>query len=160
MVRLVPMSPDEFDGFLGKLIREYAADHVAAGRWTADVAEAEARKEIERLLPTGLATPNHLLYSILADPADEKVGVAWFAIEPRGAFIYYIEIFEAHRRRGYAEQALRQLEAIAVERGATKTLLHVFGSNTAARKLYSKLGYEETNVLMAKGLGSRPAPQG
>ena len=160
MVRLVPMTPAEFDGFIGGLIRDYAADHVAAGRWTPDVAEAEARTEIERLVPAGVATPNHLLFQIIADAADARVGVAWVAIEPRGAFVYYIEIFEAHRRRGYAEQAMRQLEMIALERGATKTLLHVFGTNSAARKLYAKLGYEETNVLMAKGLAPPPAPTG
>jgi ribosomal protein S18 acetylase RimI-like enzyme len=37
--------------------------------------------------------------------------------------------------------------------GIQKVTLHVFGDNTVARSLYRKLGFVETNVVMAKSLG-------
>jgi ribosomal protein S18 acetylase RimI-like enzyme len=152
MVILVPMEPAEFDAYATNLIERYAAEHVKGGRWTAAEAPAEARKEIDQLLPQGIATPHHYLMSILHGPDRERVGVIWLAIEPRGGFIYDLEIFERHRRRGYAEEAMRQVERVARGHGAEKLRLHVFGDNDRARRLYAKLGYVETNVAMAKTL--------
>ncbi len=76
----------------------------------------------------------------------------WLAIEPRGGFVYDLRVFETYRRRGYAEQAMRLIEQVAREKGVGKVSLHVFGDNLGARKLYTKLGYSETNVLMSKSL--------
>lgn len=152
MVQLLPMDPVRYDSFIAALIRGYAVDSARAGRWTAEEAPTEARKEVERLLPQGPATPNHHLLSIVAEPGGDPVGAIWLAIEPRGGFIYDLEVFEPHRRKGYAEEAMRQLEGYARARGAQKLLLHVFGENDRARHLYTKLGYTETNVMMAKSL--------
>jgi ribosomal protein S18 acetylase RimI-like enzyme len=41
---------------------------------------------------------------------------------------------------------------VARRMGAETIRLHVFGHNTAARPLYVKLGYEPTNIVMAKPL--------
>ena len=152
MVRLEPMDPDRFEAYIRALIRSYADDNVRAGRWTADEAIAESRKQVEGLLPQGAATPNHYLLSIMAEPGEDPVGTIWLAIEPRGGFIYDLEVFEPYRRRGFAEQAMRQLEEFSRARGARRLLLHVFGDNRGARQLYDKLGYQETNVMMAKAL--------
>lgn len=152
VVRLVPMEPADFDAYLDRLVRSYAEDHIRAGRWTPEEGLAEARKEVQKLLPAGLQTANHFLYTIVADPPDEKVGVSWLAIEPRGGFVYDLLIFEDFRRKGYAEGAMRALERMAEAKGARKLSLHVFGDNLGARKLYTKLGYAETNVLMSKPL--------
>lgn len=152
MVRLVPMDPADFDPYLEKLVRTYAAEHIRAGRWSESEGLAKAREETRQLLPAGLATPNHFLFSIRAHPQDEKVGMIWLALEPRGAFVYDLLIFEPFRRKGYAEEAMRAVEQVAQEHGARKISLHVFGDNVGARKLYSKLGYSETNVVMAKSL--------
>lgn len=44
-----------------------------------------------------------------------------------------------------------EIETIArQELGMKKIGLHVFGHNKVARGLYEKLGYETTNVVMAK----------
>ena len=152
MLHLAPMDPGDFDPYFENCAREYAADHVKTGRWAEQDGLANARAEIRKLLPAGTQTPNQFLFTIVDVPSGNQVGVVWLAIEPRGGFIYDLRVFEAYRRRGYAEQAMRLIEPVAREKGAGRISLHVFGDNLAARKLYTKLGYSETNVLMAKPL--------
>jgi ribosomal protein S18 acetylase RimI-like enzyme len=152
MIRLVPFEPSEFATYLDGSVRSYAEENVRAGRWSAEEALSEAQKQIQGLLPQGLHTPNNYFFSIRADPSGEPVGIIWLAVEPRGGFVYDLNIFEAHRRRGYAEAAMRQIEGVARDHGAQKISLHVFGDNSGARRLYLKLGYSETNVMMSKPL--------
>jgi ribosomal protein S18 acetylase RimI-like enzyme len=152
MVRLLPMEASEFDAYIDELTRAYAEDNIRVGRWSAETGLAESQSEIRRLLPAGRDTPNQLFLHIVAGDSDERVGWIWLAIEPRGAFVYDLQVFRAHRRRGYAEAAMLSLEGVARERGATKILLHVFGDNAGARRLYARLGYAETNVMMSKPL--------
>jgi hypothetical protein len=45
------------------------------------------------------------------------------------------------------------MEAEVKAMGLDRISLHVFGHNPGARRLYEKLGYETTNVYMAKQLG-------
>ena len=90
----------------------------------------------------------------MVNDAGEVVGVAWFTIEDREpgrvVFIYDIEVDDAHRRRGYARLALREIEVFARERGCIGVMLHVFGDNTGARELYRSERFAETNVMMLK----------
>ncbi|HEY6239114.1 MAG TPA: GNAT family N-acetyltransferase [Thermoplasmata archaeon] len=146
------MDPAEFGTYLEQTTREYAEDNVRAGRWSAEEALGESQKQLQSLLPDGLATPHHSFFTILGGVSEEKVGLVWLAIEPRGAFVYDLRVFEAFRRRGHAAEALRLIEGVARERGAKKISLDVFADNQGARKLYSKLGYAETNVMMSKPL--------
>jgi len=152
VVRLVPMASSEFDGYLDRLIRSYAEDHIRTGRWTPEEGLAKSRKEVQDLLPKGINTPNNFLFTILAGSPEAKVGVIWLAIDPPGGFIYDLLVFDSFRRRGYAEGAMRALEQVATEKGLGKLSLHVFGDNLGARRLYAKLGYVETNVRMSKTL--------
>jgi len=146
------MDENDFGPFMERLIQGYAEENVRAGRWSKEEGLVEARKETQKLLPNGRETPNHLLFSIIAGSANEKVGALWLAIEPRGGFVYDLLIFEPYRRRGYAEEAMILLEEVARGKGAEKISLHVFGDNAGARRLYTKLGYAETNVVMSKSL--------
>jgi ribosomal protein S18 acetylase RimI-like enzyme len=156
MVRLVPMTAAEFRPYIEASTREYAEENARAGRWTSNEALAEAQKQIQGLLPAGPETPNHFLYQIVAGPTDERVGILWLAVEPRGGFVYDLRIEERFRRHGYAEAGMRLAEAVVREKGADRISLHVFGGNTGARKLYEKLGYAETNVAMSKSLPRSP----
>ena len=154
-VRLVPMTDQEYSSLMDELYRTYAADHVRAGRWSEAESVQKSREEIGKMLPEGRKTADHLFFTIRAGPGDEPVGAVWFAFQPTGAFVYDLEIRSAFRRRGYAEEAMRALEPMARDRGSDHIRLHVFGDNDGARKLYRKLGYVETNVLMAKALGAK-----
>ena len=92
----------------------------------------------------------------MVNDAGERVGHVWFTIENREqgriVFIYDIEVDEGHRRRGYARAALAEIDGYAREHGCAGVMLHVFGYNTPARALYRSVGFEETNVMMLKGV--------
>jgi ribosomal protein S18 acetylase RimI-like enzyme len=156
------MTPAEYEAWLAHLIEDYAAEKVAAGNWTADEALARSAEETKGLLPQGPATPGQHLFSVVAEGEPEPVGVLWFAAMAarRQAFIYDMEIHPPYRRRGFAEQAMRAAEAEARALGLETIGLHVFGHNHAARALYEKLGYEVTNVNMAKRVGGGEAEGG
>lgn len=161
MVALRPMTDQEFETYIERLIPGYAQEHVRAGSFPEADAENIARQEVMSLVPEGVHTTDHYLYVIEDEPGGNAVGVLWFARQTRGAttiaFVYDIEIDEQFRRRGYASQAFGLLEDRVRELGLSTISLHVFGSNTAARDMYRKLGYEEKHVVMAKDISREPA---
>ena len=152
IVTLQPMTETDFQSYLASAIQGYAQDKIQAGNWSQSEALERSRQEFDGYLPQGLATPDNFLFSLLNENA-EKVGYLWYAIPPKQrnlAFIYDFAIYAPFRRRGYASQALAALEQDAKTRGLTQIELHVFGHNTAARELYKKAGFAETNVMMSK----------
>jgi ribosomal protein S18 acetylase RimI-like enzyme len=154
-IALEPLTQAQFDAWLSQAIVEYAQEHVVDGRWSEEEAVEKSRAEHDQLLPQGLHTPDHHLWSIVRSSDRTPVGILWVAIRPtpkRHAFVYNIEIFPEFRRQGFAEAAMRTLEVEARGMGAETIRLHVFGHNTAARPLYEKLGYTPTNIVMAKPL--------
>ncbi|MBO0780737.1 MAG: GNAT family N-acetyltransferase [Ktedonobacteraceae bacterium] len=159
MVQLVPMSESEFQEYLSYAVAEYAQGHVEAGGWTQDEALQRATDEYRQLLPDGVTSKSHYLYTIRNEEG-QNVGMLWLAVRPRGkgseAFIYDVRISEQFQRRGYGSQAFRAMEEKVRELGLNSISLHVFGHNHPARQMYQKLGYIETNVLMTKKLDTRP----
>ena len=151
-ITLAPMTEPDFQAYLAKAIQDYAQDKIQAGNWSQDEALERSRKEFGGYLPQGRQTPNNYLFSLVNENG-EKVGILWYASLPKQpglAFIYDFEIYEPFRRRGYASQALVLLEQEVKGRGLKQIELHVFGHNIAARALYKKAGYLETNVMMTK----------
>ncbi|HEY3313458.1 MAG TPA: GNAT family N-acetyltransferase [Anaerolineales bacterium] len=152
MIELVPMTEAEFQVFLARAIIEYAKDKVDAGNWSEAESVQRSRLEFDHYLPQGLDTPGHFIRNIINETR-QVVGYLWYALlenRPGTAFIYDFEVYAAYRRRGYASQALAALDVLAKDLGLKKLELHVFGHNTAARELYKKAGYIETNVNMAR----------
>jgi len=153
MFRLEPMDEATYVAWCATTKREYADGKVKAGNWPESDADDLAEAEFAKLLPNGRLTPDHEIRSMIND-AGEKVGYAWFTIESRDVgrvvFIYDIAVDEAHRRKGYARRALDEIDAYAREHGCLGVMLHVFGDNEGARRLYSSAGYLETNVIMLK----------
>ena len=156
MVRLVPMTDAEFQTYLEFDIQRYAEGQVKAGNWDAAEALEKSRRDHQQLLPDGLATRNHHLFSLEDEDTGSKVGMIWFALddqEPhRTAYVYDFIIHDEFRRRGYGTQALQALEIKVKELGINKISLHVFEHNHAARALYEKVGYEITGLDMLKRL--------
>jgi len=114
----------------------------------------DRRRKFRKYLPDGVATQDNYLYDIEDEALGITVGMIWLARLMQGTkpvmFIYDFRIDEAHRRKGYGEQALLAAEVQAKALGYDTIALHVFGHNHAARALYEKLGYEITNINMAK----------
>jgi RimJ/RimL family protein N-acetyltransferase len=150
------MSEAEYQAFLDVAVREYADDKVQAGNWQPAEALEKSTQEFRRFLPEGVATRDHYLYTIEDETLAANIGMIWLARIMQGAhpilFIYDFRIDEAYRRRGYGQQALHAAEEHAKALGLDTIALHVFGHNHAARALYEKMGYEITNINMAKKL--------
>ena len=155
-VRLVPMSEAGLKAFLQEAVPGYAQDHVDAGNWSAEEAVEKAQQEYDELLPQGLDTENQYLYAIVDGTSGAKVGTIWFMETQRQsgrrAYLCELLIDEGYRRQGYGTQAMRAVEQEVRALGIDRIALHVFGHNHPARALYEKVGYEETNLHMAKNL--------
>ncbi len=156
MVRLVPMTEADFAAFEEQDIRGYAAEQVSAGFWSASEAMERSRQVHEKLLPDGVATKDHYLYTIWEGEPGAAVGVLWMMAAPAGprpsGFIYDIEVYEQYRGKGYARAAMLELEAIARRMGLRQLGLHVFAHNSRARALYEGLGYTVASLNMLKDL--------
>jgi len=150
------MTETEFQAFLAQDVRDYAEEKVRAGNWTSDEALQRSLEAHNNLLPKGLSTPNHHLFTIMLDA--KAVGRVWLSSDPKAAgragFIYDLFVADPFRRRGIARGAMLLLEEEALRLGLRSLALHVFGHNTAARALYEGLGYTITNVNMAKPLSA------
>lgn len=156
MVQLVPMTAAEYDVFLDHETQEYARERTEAGYWTEAEAMEESRKAHHALLPDGLETRNQCIYTVQETEHGESVGVIWMQAtldSPRpSGFILDLEIDEPFRRKGYARQAMLQLEAVALGMGLQQLGLHVFAHNQSARTLYESLGYTVASLNMLKPL--------
>jgi 2-iminobutanoate/2-iminopropanoate deaminase len=162
MTTLLPLNADAFEDFLGLAVSTYAAQNVAAGRWPERDAQGLAERETRQLLPEGLDTPGHFLYAIMDKAHAHPVGYLWYATLKRGsvsaAYVYQVLVKPGYRRQGHARAALRQLEPLARSAGHDSMALNVFAQNSAAKALYTSLGYAVTNVNMAKLLSKAEPP--
>jgi ribosomal protein S18 acetylase RimI-like enzyme len=154
-VRLDPMTDEEFTAYYHDAVVAYAAAHLDPGSLPVGEVGTVDADDHTGLLPEGLATSGHHLFT--ARDGDRRVGVVWFAERAHGtgraAYIYDIRTEPLLRGDGYGEAIMRAVEGRVAADGIEAIRLHVFGDNSAARSLYRKLGYVETDVTMAKQLG-------
>ena len=154
MSKLIPMTQAEFDAFLEHLIPDYAADNVRAGYWDESEALERSRMETERLLPQGLQSEDHYLFTMY--DGDQAVGRVWLKANldrpVKSGFIFDVEIREEFRGKGYGRQVMALIEEKARELGLQSIGLHVFSYNTTAKHLYESVGYEVASLNMVKKL--------
>lgn len=156
MIQLRSMTRAEYQAWFEFSVADYADQKSKAGFFRPEEAYQKSKEEFNKILPEGIETPNHFLYSIVDDTLPEPVGSLWFC-NHKGqagpiAFIYQLEINPAYRRHGYGEAAMRLLEAKVRELGLDTIELNVFGWNLAARALYEKVGYIPAAITMNKKL--------
>jgi ribosomal protein S18 acetylase RimI-like enzyme len=155
MIQLVPKTEREFRTYLREETARFAEANVRAGYWNKTEALKKSIEAHNQLLPRGLATPRHHLFTITTDNK-KPVGTIWMAEDHRSetsaGFIYDLFIKEPYRRKGLATQAMLLLEEKAKQLGLKVLYLHVFAFNTNAKHLYEKIGYQITSVNMAKQL--------
>lgn len=143
------MNSAEYQTYISSAIKTYAEEKVLSGNWKQEESIRKAEEEYIRLLPNGEKTERNFLYTVRKN--DEAVGVIWLAQKSEKlGFIYDIYILEQYQGKGYAKEAMKEIESVGQKLGLKKIGLHFFGHNKVARGLYEKLGYEITNVLMEK----------
>ena len=158
MIRLIPMSEEEYSAFYEYSILDYADGLVHAGNTPPEVAIQVSKQQSAPVLSNGLASPNQFFFLISDDTLYiSHVGYLWWGIREqhgiRMAMVYFIGVFEPYRRCGYATQALRLLEQQVRKVGLEEIRLFVFGHNTKAWDLYKRMGYAEVSLTMAKKVG-------
>lgn len=120
-----------------------------------EVAWERVRGGTARFLPDGLDTAGHHLLTA-ENEAGEAVGNAWVGPDPGqatgSAWLYDINVFAPHRRRGYGSAILAAAEALIASDGRTALGLSVVGDNEAAIALYRRHGYEVESMSMRKTL--------
>jgi ribosomal protein S18 acetylase RimI-like enzyme len=145
----------EFETWATAAVADYAARIAASGALPAEAAAERARRDHERALPSGLDTPGHLIFRLMA--SHQPVGWLWLAVpgpdgDPDMAWVYTVEVDKAFRGRGYGREAMLLAEAEARSRGMHSLGLNVHGHNMVARSLYTSLGYEVMAQQMKKPL--------
>ena len=152
-VRLDPMTDDEYAEFYERQVEGYAATNVRQGLWSEEDAIEKSLKSMESLLPNGLATEDHFIYTVREATGSEVVGVLWVALRPklngRELYIYDIEVDERFRGRGYGRATMDAAAAKARKLGAVSVGLNVFAFNETARALYLSLGYRDNTHQMS-----------
>ena len=159
MIKLIPMSQEEYEPFMTISMHTQAQDQVKAGLLKADEADAKIAALGKKLLPEGLHTPNHHFFTLEDGETKQKVGALWYTIiEQDGIrmfFVMDILVNPEYRRHGYASQAFAEMEAKALDMGITRIALNVFDHNAPAIAMYEKLGYVGPHDFMVLDLTTR-----
>lgn len=142
-IDLRPMTQQRFEQFIGEGIERYAQSLFAAGGYSSiDAARSHSVRQHEQLLPDGLQSDGHVLWSAF-DPAHptEEVGILWVEEREGYGFIYDIAVDPAHQRKGWGTRMLRVAASEMFRTGRDSLWLNVFGHNDDARRLYEREGY-------------------
>ena len=156
VVRLDPMTEAEYAGWVTESIAGYADAQVEAGLWDRETAEQRSRDEFQQLLPHGLATAGHHLWTARDAETDAEAGILWIAVRPKGAeieaYVYDVLVNPEVQGLGYGRAVMDAGAVAARELGAQTVALNVHGHNERAYSLYKSLGYVVTNRRMQLGL--------
>lgn len=147
-----PMTAEVYATWKDHSVVEYGKDIARGSGVSLAEASREAREQFAQLLPQGIDTPDHELWTLHDDGA--QVAILWVHIDRnRGVvFIYDVEADAAKRGKGYGRAATRLAESRALAAGLERVRLHVFAENVAANRLYESLGYQVTNENRRKVL--------
>lgn len=156
MIKLELMNQAQYEAFRDQSAADYAAEKVAAGTWDAVDAQRLATESFAKYLPQGKDTPGAYIYNIVDTANTQIIGYIWLQISdaPAGkqAFLYDILIHEPYQGKGYGQATMKALDQVAIQEGAVKIGLHVFGHNLKALHVYEKAGYQITDYQMSKML--------
>jgi GNAT superfamily N-acetyltransferase len=138
---LRPMSQEEFEVWVDGEVEGYAEELAATGL-SPERALERSRTQMAELIPAGLESPGMEFF--MAGVGEDVVGDLWLHTADTMAFVYNIQVDEAHRRRGYGAAIMNAAARHCREAGHPYLGLNVFGHNPSARALYDKLGYHVT----------------
>jgi ribosomal protein S18 acetylase RimI-like enzyme len=154
-VRLEPMTPAEYDVWHDAALNDYAQQIADSGSsQQLEEAQKRANEDFARLLPDGLETKDHHIWTAFS--SDEPVGTIWIHVMPDRtpvhAFVYSLDVDQAHQRRGHGQAIMEAVIEICRARGVGTMGLNVFGHNEVARRLYDRLGFQVASTSMKRTL--------
>jgi ribosomal protein S18 acetylase RimI-like enzyme len=156
MINLRKMQAHEFSDFSEYFIEDYGTEIVANYGHSQEHAFDLAKKDLQRSLPEGLDTKNHVVLCIEINGVDKVhvVGYLWHCINKKDAttFIYDFYIFKNHRSKGYGKSAIAALEISLAELAIKQIKLRVAYQNKRALALYQEMGFMITGYNMSKNL--------
>ncbi len=149
-VTLRPMSEAEFEIFLEESCSDYARESPHYRHLPYSSARPLVDVEFRtRLLPSGLRTPGHHLFTLLS--GETPIGAIHLgesSTDDQASFVWNFKLREAHRGKHLAEPALREAIAYSEKIGRGRIGLNVFSTNAAAIHLYRKIGFVVTQFNM------------
>lgn len=147
------MTEHEYQRLRDSIFEDYAREVANVSSISLEEGRQAAARQIDTLLPDGIASKGHYFWRIVADNGD-AVGDLWVLVESEKgrAFIYFVGIDEQYRGHGYSKAAMLALETTVKPLGANHIDLNVFGNNPVAIHLYESLGYTPTAINMRKEL--------
>jgi GNAT superfamily N-acetyltransferase len=155
------MTRTELDAWSVLSRARYADDLVAAGLYAEAEASAAALRVFSDVLPDGLATPGHHLWTVHLDDDDAVVGHLWLQrrLSATGveAYVMDVDVDPERRSTGLGRATMAAAERAARDLGATVLRLNVFTHNRVAVALYDSLGYVATESTLTRWAGSPPA---
>lgn len=155
-IELRTMTSSEFAAFRDWCVGDYSASLSDLGL-SENEANEQASSIVDDLLPRGLETPDHNIFS--AWEGETKVGEAWIAIRQNGAARhaegYFVHVFPEYRRRGLGKGLLFALGNAAVDANVDTVSLNVFGSNEPALRLYENAGFRVSQLVSGRLAHSR-----
>ncbi|HEY1484671.1 MAG TPA: GNAT family N-acetyltransferase [Micromonosporaceae bacterium] len=136
-----PMREPELDRLLDAAMRSFAASTADSGLLGPDDAKGRARAQFGPQLSSGLSTEGNSFWTL--DLGPDPVASIWLrhSTPAETSFVCYVQVDEAFRGRGLGRAAMQFAERVSVEAGDTYLGLSVFGANTVAVNLYTRLGY-------------------
>jgi ribosomal protein S18 acetylase RimI-like enzyme len=147
------MTAAEYDAFLETAIPHFAQEKVRSGDYPEHEALALSKADYDRLLPLGVNTPDHYMFTVRDADTHEAVAMIWLCLRLQGgrveAYVYDIEVREKYRGQGYGRATMLAGIQKARQLNADTVGLHVFGHNAVARALYQSLGFVEMHVNMS-----------
>ena len=143
-IDLRKMSEAEFQEFLN--YEGYARSLAKSSGNPLTEMRERVRKELKTLLPQGLETPDHYIYTVYLD--EKAVGFFWLAIRTiekrKTPYAYDIFIDDQERRKGIATKVMYEVESKLKKLGYSELELHVFNHNENSLALCRKLGFKES----------------
>ena len=142
-VTIRKMTDEEFAFFCQWSVEHHAKELMEERGVPWGKAVHDGKEEMAQMLPEGVYTQDNFLMTVTV--GEENVGVIWTLHEVfegrKQSFLCDFAIWEAYRRKGYGQEALRLAEERAAEAGCEECVLFVADRNEAAKALYHKCGY-------------------
>ena len=162
MVVLREMTQGEFDEYYLHGSRALAEAFAASEDLAWSEAERRACASFARALPgLKVSTPGQCLRVIESEGL--RVGVVWYAFrrdrQPADLFVFDLIVDVGYRGRGIGRAAMMKVEDVARKEALTRISLHVFDENSAARRFYTRLGYDGPGPHLTKEVEALDGPE-